>query len=816
MRTLSRDIGFALRQLRKNPGFTSISILALALGIGLSSIIFSVFYNGILYPFPYRDADRLTVISVMDSAHGSRDNRSMFRLDEIAAFRNGNHTLDDVVAYSSWEVPYTHDGISEQLHGCILTSNFNDFWGVPPLLGRSLNEHDAGPDGGPAVLLSYAFWKSHFNANKSIVGTSILLKGESRTIVGVMPKRFALYGADIYVVMPWDRPEPSFAEAVRNNEALFFFATAIRNPNVSLKAVGNDLQNIAVNLASTHRQDYPEHFYVDARPMNDVIVNDFKQTVLLLIAAVGLLLFISSSNVASLLLTHHISRAREIALRSALGASRARIISQLFVESLVLGFAGCLGGCILGLIGLRLLRLSAGLEVPGEADIGMNWPVLLFAVAVSMLTAIVCGLAPALTAVRRDLRGALQTTGVNVNSSRSGARARSALVAGQVALSMLLLVFAGLMLRSLYAMLQFDTGVRTHGVLAAMIQIPDRGYETAEGKRAFFEKLLPRVHAIPGVTHAAVTVGIPMQGGPGTRDITIPGKPHDKFWTTSFELVNEEYFGALGLQLMHGRLFTADDITSAHKFAVINMALAKAYFGGEDPIGHQIKFNELDDLPQCPHNTYFEIVGVVSDFRNFGITNPPMPQAYLPHSLFGFGPRALLVSTSVNPDSIVSDLRKAVAATDSAALLTHADPLDDFMQKTAFMKPRFRLLSFGACAGIGLGLALIGLFGVIAYSVTLQTHDFGIRIALGAPGGNILFLVLRKGLRLVGSGIFVGMVAALLSVRLIKSQLWGVSAFDLPTLLLAPLALLATGMLACYIPARRAMKVDPMVAPRHD
>ena len=311
-------------------------------------------------------------------------------------------------------------------------------------------------------------------------------------------------------------------------------------------------------------------------------------------------------------------------------------------------------------------------------------------------------------------------------------------------------------------------------------------------------------------------VGVPMQGSPGSRDITIPGKPHDKNWTTAFEVVSEEYFGALGLQLMHGRLLTANDIDSGRNFAVVNMALAKAYFGGEDPIGHQIKFNELDDVPRCPHNTYFEIIGVVSDHRNFGINNPVMPQAYLPHTLFGFCERVLLVRTSVNPASVVSDLRHAVAAVDSGALLKHAETLDTFMQKTTFMKPRFRVLSFGVCAGIGLGLALIGLFGVIAYSVTLHTHDFGIRIALGAPGGNILFLVLSKGMRLVGAGIVIGVIAALLSVRLVRSQLWGVSAFDLKTFLLAPLALLATGALACYIPARRATKVDPMVALRHE
>ncbi len=816
MNGLLRDLLYAVRQLRKHPGFTAVSVIALALGIGLSTTIFSIFYNGVLYPFPYRDAPRLTVISVLDTEHGSEGYRAMFSLDQVAAFRQENHTFDDIVAYSGWDVVYSRQGSSEPVHGCVLTPNAMEFWGVPPLLGRGLLERDSQPGASPVAVLSYAYWKSMFNGDRGVLGATMILNGQARTIVGVMPPRFGLYGADLYIPIAWNRPEPSLADAIDSPEPTYFFATGIIKRNVSLQTAAADIQVIAQTLLPLHRRDYPEHFQMSAKPMNEVIVDDFKQTLTLLIAAVVLLLLISSSNVASLLLTHHTARSREIALRAAIGATRGRLIRQLFVESLVLGFVGCVAGCSLAYLGLRVVTLVPGLEVPGEADMSLNWEVLFFGVTVSLLTTLLFGLAPALLAVKKDLRSSLQTTGVNVNATSGGARLRAGLVVGQVALSMLLLVFAGLMMRSFFAVMHFDFGIRTQGLLGAEIHFPPHQYETAESKRAFFDQVLPRISALPGVTHVAIAYGVPMEGGPGSEDVTIPGKPHDKHWTTGFDAVSEEYPGAVGLQLLRGRELSAADVASGSRVAVVNQTLVKSYFGNDDPIGRQIKFNELDTIPQTPHDAYFQIVGVVTDFKNFGLERPVFPQAYFPYTYSGLGNRSLLVRAIVNPTLLVNNIRQILASVDANVLLLHPGTVDDFLEKHEYMKPKFRLVSFGACAAIGLGLALIGLFGVMAYSVTLQTHEFGVRIALGAQAGNILGFVLRKGLLLVGGGILLGLLAAVLSVRILKSQLWGVSAFDLGTFVIAPLALLATGLLASYIPARRATKVDPMVALRHE
>ena len=810
------DCRFGIRQMRKNPGFSVVAIIALALGIGFSTIIFSIFYNGVLHPFPYRDAERLTVIGITDTQHNSERFREMYHLDEVAAFRKQSQTFEDIVAYSGVDLFYLHQGTSEQLNGCVVTPNVMEFWGVAPLLGRGIGEQDAKAGASPVALLSYAFWKSAFHEDKRVLGTTITLNKQDRTIIGVMPRRFGLYGADVYVPLAWNRPEPkSFAEAMDQHDPMFFFATGLVKRNVSRERAAADIQVIAKQLATLHARDYPEHFQMTARPMNEVIVDDFKQTLFLLIAAVVLLLLISSSNVASLLLTHHSARAREIAMRSALGASRGRLIRQLFVESLVLGLAGCLAGCLLAYLGLQVVRLVPGINVPGEADMSLNVPVLIFAVLLSFLTTLLFGLSPTFLAVKKDLRTSLRGAGVNASGSRSGGRIRAGLVVGQVALSMVLLVFAGLMIRSFIAVSNFDPGIRTQGLLHVRVQFPAHQYDSVDSKRAFFEQLLPRICRLPGVTSSAVSIGFPFMGGPRSDEVTIPGKPHDKHWTTNFDAVSEDYFSALGLQLLRGRLLSPTDVFGARRVAVVNSTLVKTFFGDDDPIGHQIKFNVLDEIPDTPHDAYFEIVGVVSDLRSFQ-REPNAPQAYVPYTFSGFGPRSLVVRTVTNPALLANNLRQVVANVDANTVLLRPETLEDQLNKLVYMKPKFRLISFSICAGIGLGLALIGLFGVMIYSVTLQTHELGVRMVLGAHAGNILRLVLGKGLFLVGGGILLGVVTSFLTVRVLQSQLWGVSAFDPWALILAPCALLATGLLACYLPARRATRVDPMIALRYE
>lgn len=812
---LARDFQFALRCLLKDRRFAFLAILALALGIGFSATVFSIFYNGFLYPFPYRDAQRLTVIGIVDTQHGSQGFRDLYHLNEVAAFRKQTQSFEDIVAYGSWDVVYLHEGRPEQVHGCISTPNIMEFWGVPPLLGRGISESDAQPGAPPVVVLSYAYWKSMFHGDKNVLGATMTLNNSPRTVIGVMPRRFGLYGADIYVPINWNRPEPTNDGRPRDDhDPVYFFATGLIKRDVSRQTASTDLQVIAKQLVALYPKDYPEHFQMTARPMNEVIVADFKETLFLLIGAVVLLLFISSSNVASLLLTHYTGRSREIALRAALGASRGRLVRQLFVESVLVGLAGCVSGCFLAYLGLRVIRLVPGVSVPGEADMSLNLPVLVFAVGLSLLTTLLFGLSPALWAVKKDVRSSLQTTGAGVDASRSGVRIRAGLAVGQVALSMVLLVFAGLMMRSFLALVNFDPGMRTQGLLRAEASFPAHGYDSVESKRAFFDQALARISTLPGVTHAAVAFGLPPLGSPRSEDVTIPGKPHDKHWTTGVDAVSEGFFPTVGLQLLSGRLLSASDVSSGRRVAVVSTTLVKSFFGNENPLGQQIKFNVFDEIPQFPRDAYFEIVGVVNDLKSFEPHESPHPQAYVPYTFAGPFNRAILVRTVANPSLLINPLRKVAAEVDRNVVLLQPQTLDEILDKEVYMRPKFRLISFGSCAGVGLGLALIGLFGVMAYSVTLQTHELGIRMAIGAQPGNILSFVLRKGLFLVSCGILLGFLTSFFAVRIVKSQLLAVSPFDPWTLILAPVALLAAGLMACYVPARRATRVDPMTALR--
>jgi len=781
LQSVLSDCRYGIRQLRKNPAFTSVAVLALALGVGFSSIVFSIFYNGILHPFPYRDAERIKVITVV-SDEDPHWRRSGYRLDEVFALRKGNHTFEDVAGTTSWDVLYTKQGVNEPIHGVVVTPNFMDFWGVRPLLGRGF------------------------------------IDNRPRTIIGVMPPRFFLFGADFYTTIAWNRPEPTEEDAMANNLPFFFFASGMLKKGVAPATANADLLAIALNLVPLHKEDkaFPEKFHMETPGFAEAIVGDFTKTMYLLIGSVALLLFISSSNVASLLLVHTSSRVKEIALRSALGASRARLVRQLFVESVILGVIGCVAGVLLAFLGLRTLTIVPGIEVPGEADLGLNWAVVLFAVAISFLTTLLFGLSPAIFAVGRDLRTNLQSAGVNASTAHRGTKVRGALVVAQVAISLILLVFAGLMIHSFVAITHFDPGIKTANMFVAETHLPGHQYDSTESKRAFFSQVLTRISAVPGVLHATTSLGFPVLWGPGSQDVTIPGKAHDKKWRTSFEAVDENYFATLGLPLLRGGGLSSSDVIAAHRVAVVNNTFAQQYFPNDDPIGHSVKLNVLDEIPSTPHDAYFEIVGIVADCRNWGFDRPTAPEVFIPYTFSGFGDRNILVRTVANAGALTHPARQIFNDVDSNAIINRPDTLDSMLESHTFMRPRFRVFSFSACAGIGLGLSLIGLFGVMAYSVTLQTQEFGIRMALGALTGDILALVLRKGLLLVGGGIVLGLGASFFAVRVVKSQLWGVSEFDLRVLLLAPLALLAAGLLACYLPARRATKVDPLVALRYE
>jgi len=665
-----------------------------------------------------------------------------------------------------------------------------------------------------------------------VIGTTIMLNGKDRTIIGVMPPRFQAVGSDVYMPISWTRPEPA-----RNNfewdndDPGYFWATGIIKKGVSFETASADIDVIARQLAKSDHDGFPKKFRVTMRALNDVVLGGMRQTLLLLFAAVGLLLFISCSNVAGLLLARSTARGREIALRAALGAGRWRLVKQLLSESLILAGAGCLLGCVFAYVGLKALLATNLAPLPWEADVSLNRPVLLFVVGVSLLSALLCGMAPALHVVRGDLQRRLAGTGLNIGATFQYNRFRSGLVIGQVALSLLLLTCAGLVARSFYKLVNVDLGVQPKRVFNAEIHFPRGRYTKAEEKTAFFERLLPQLNAIPGVVSSAELIGLPLLMSP-EGDVVVPGKPHQEKWIAKMELCSAGYFKTLGVQLLRGRLLTDDDVTAARKVAVVNEKFAEKFLGGYNPIGQSVKFKVFDELPETPHDAYFEVIGVTRNARSYDFSgdgatpqsaDQTEPEAFVPYSVSGFGNRAIAMKTTVPPVTLVNNVRHILWSLDGDVVLVQPNvaggtgfSLDQMMQGLVYGKQEFAAMSFGACAALGFALAVIGLFSVMTYIVSLKTHDVGIRLALGASRSNILRLMLKRGLTLILTGIAIGLVASLALTRLLASQFRGVSATDPLTLGLVVTAVFGVGVTACVLPARRATRVDPMVTLRYE
>jgi putative ABC transport system permease protein len=830
---LMQDLHFALRIFRKGPGFSAVVVLTLALGIGASTAIFSLVYNGVLYPFPYRSAERLTAINIVSPKEDF--GRGMYHLDEVAAFRQQNHSFEDILAYGLWYITYSHGNDIVMVKAVGATPNAMEFWGMQPLLGRGFTESDAQPTSPPVVLLNYLYWKREFHGEETVLGRTMVLNGKARTVIGVMPPRFQYVGADMYLPISWTRPEPAHGRFEFDvDDPLYFWATGILKADVSLETAAADIDVVARQLATIHPDDYPKEFRVQTQKLNDVILGDFKKTLFLLVAAVSLLLFISTSNVAGLRLAQASARTKEIALRAAVGATRFRIVQQLLSESLVLGAAGCITGCALAYAGLKLIALAPlASMVPVEASITLNRPVLFFAVGISFLATLLCGLAPALHAARGGPRQGLASTGVNVNSTFQYKRFRSGLVVGQVVLSLILLTFAGLVAKRYWALTHIDLGIKPEQVFAATIQFPKGRYETASDQTVFFDRLLPAISAIPGVASATEMLGFPPPLHFTLRsDVTIPGKPHSEVWPTSLELCSEGYFRTFNIHLLRGRLLDAADISAARHVIVVNETLAHKYFEGEDAIGRQIKFNDLDQYPQSPRDAYFEIVGIVSDSSSahfdegvLTLDSPKSarPESFAPVSVSGFGVRTVAVQTQLPPARLTESIRKILWSADHDAVLVApvfggatSFSLADIIDNLVYGKPRFTAIAFSACASLGFALALVGLFSVMTYIVSLQTHDLGVRIALGAPRAAVLKLILKRGMLLIFIGIAIGSLASIALARVLASQVRGVSGTDPTPLALVVVLVTLAGLAACLLPSFRAASVEPTVALRYE
>src|SRR5712671_3323551 len=801
--TLSRDIRFALRNLRKSPSFAIIAAITLALGIGASTAIFSVIENVLMEPFPYTDPARIVSVQIHDAERNEPGGRPVFTGPEFLDYAEQNHVFDRVIANAGLDVLYRSGEGAERFDGNLIPPGTFEFLGMPALLGRVAQPADYEPAAPPVFVMRYKTWVNRFSADPKLINKTFVLNGTQRTLIGIMPPRFALGDADMWIPQ---RPSRS-APQERNGFPIYWFLLAHLKPGVSIRQAESDLTVVAKNLSTVYPKDYPKKFSVHVETLTDLVVGRFRTTLYIVLGAVGLLLLIGCGNVANLLLARATTREKEFAIRSAHGAGRWRIVRQLLVESLLLAASGALLGIFIAWGGLKaLVTLIPKQIVPAEAVIRLNVPVLLFTLAVAALTAIVFGLAPALQVVRRDLNDRLRDTGKGTSGGSAHSHLRNAVVVLEVAVSLTLLVGAGLLMRSFVALREVHLGLKPDHIFHARLPLPEDRYKTSDQLSGFFRPLLNRVKTLPGVLAATETSTLPPYGGIPT-DIEIPGKVHSEKWNALFQLCSEGYFPVLKIEFIDGRVFTEAEVEGKRKLAIVNQTFVHKYLAKENPLGQRVHIAQLEQFPDKLADPWFEIIAVVADVKNNGLQDPVQPEIWVPYTMTGSGARGLLVRTGPEPMTMMNAIRHEIWATDSNVALTFTGTLESFIASFSYAGPRFGFLLMSVFGAIGLVLVTIGVYSVLAYTTARRTHEIGIRMALGAEKGDVLGLVIRMGLGLVGGGIILGVIAR---------QLWGVSAYDPITLTSVAALLLITGIVACWVPARRASRVDPLIALRYE
>jgi putative ABC transport system permease protein len=808
-----QDFRYGLRGLRQQPGFAGLAIVALALGIGATTTIFSVIENVLLDPFPYADANRIVSIVIHDQAGPGNDGRSWFPVPEFLDYQEQNHVFEEVIGGGNQDVLYTSGPGTERFEGSYVTANTFQFLGVPALIGRTILPEDAKP-GAPAVfVLDYRVWQNRFNGDPKILGQSFVLNGSPMTLVGVMPPRFTKGGADLWYAFALDRVENKPGIPGRTELAL----QARLKRGVSVREAEADIGVIAQRLAKEYPKYYPKQFSVHIETWIDSLVGHFKKTLYTLAAAVGLLLLIACSNVANMLLARATAREKEMAIRASMGATRWRLIRQLLAESFLLALGGAVLGCGFAYAGIKLIvAFIPDGAIPHEAVISLNVPALLFSLGIAALTALIFGLVPALQTARRDIVEPLKAAGKGISGGFRKGRLRNALVVIEVALSLVLLAGAGLLMRSFMALQEVELGLNPHHILVARLPLPRGQYKTVAQIQGFFQPLLERLKALPGVVAATETSTLPPYGGiPSQFDIT--GKPHSDHWEGMYQLVSEGYLPTLGIKLVRGRSLSDVDVHTARKVMMINQTLVSKYFGKDDPLGQLVRIRQLEEVPDPPvKDAVFEVIGVVADVKNSGVQDPVRPEMFIPYTITGSFERGILVRTAQDPLLMLNVVRNEIWSVDHNVALTLTGSLDDYLKRWTYSEPLFSLILLGVFASVGLVLVGVGIYSVIGYTVSMQTQEIGLRMALGAGRGDVLGMVLRMGLRLVLLGVAIGLAVSFGVTRILASQLWGTSPRDPLTLAGVVTVIMIAGAAACYFPARRATRVDPIVALRYE
>ncbi|HEX3438664.1 MAG TPA: ABC transporter permease [Pseudacidobacterium sp.] len=798
---------YALRQLRKNLGFTFTAVLTLAIGIGTTTAIFSLVYAVLLRPLPFPQQDRLVSINQQDHSLPGVISEPLSYPDYFD-WRAQNHTFSGIASYRGGNVSLFRNGESQQLESQVVSTNFFQVLGVSPMLGRDFRWEEEKP-GNHAVMLSYEFWRSAFGSERDIVGRSIRLGDNDYTVTGVMPKGFQFPfqtpAPEVWISIATDADGKDPRTSQRGNDNLAIIGRL--KPGVSLQQAKADLTVVAGHLA----RQYPDTnmWYTSAliEPELDHIIGDTKPALRVLFAAVVLVLLIACANVAGLLLARCSQRSAEFALRSAIGASRAEIILQMLSESVILSLCGGIAGIALAGGMLKALLNLLPVQIPRISEVTINGGVLAFAVAVSVITGILFGLLPAWRISQTEPSSVLRESAHNLSSGRARHSLQSSLVIAQTAIGLVLLVASGLLIRSFIRVLHVDPGFDAKHVMTARLGVSFNRYNHDQHYQ-FYEQVVEKLSTLPGVQSVSAVWLLPFSNSYAGVSFAIDGKPVAKGDEPSeaTNIVMPGYFETMRIPLYSGRTFTQQDGLKGAPVIIINQAFAKKYLPGENPIGKHIRSDLGDDVFNSPMR---EVVGVVGNTKHKGITADAEPMYYLPYAQAVVTNPFLTIRSATDPATLANAIRSIVSQMDTNVPVYQVSPLADYVSKSA-AQPRFQTFLLTCFAGIALLLSAIGLYGLLSYIVVQRTFEIGLRMAIGAQRSDVLQMVLRRGLRLAIIGVAAGLAASAILTRFLTHMLYGVKPLDFITFTSVSLVLLAASALASFAPAWRASRLDPM------
>jgi predicted permease len=807
-----QDIRYALRTLRKQPIFAFVAVLTLTLGIGANTAIFSLVYQILLRPLPYPDAERLVFVWNTYPLMGLP--QASVSIPDYLDRRTQAPALEDAALFTMRSLNLAQEGRPEQLRGLAVTPSFFSTLGRQPFLGRAFTDQDAKTGADKFTILTYGLWNSRFAADRSLVGRDIRLNGEAYRVVGVLPADFELPSREIAVLVPFSFTAQQMSDQGRGNE--FSSMIGRLRPGATIEQVNAQMKTIV-----SRNLDRLPQFQAFARtsgfggyavPMREELVGDVRAPLYVLQAGVVLVLLIACANVANLLMMRATGRIRELAIRTALGAGRSRLVKQMLTEGVVLSLFGGIAGLALGLAGVRALIALSSRQLPGAVSASLHGPVLLFTIGLALVTGLVFGLVPALSAMRGTAAAMLKDDSTRGSAGRSTGVTRSALVVAETALALILLAGAGLLIKSFAQLQDVDPGFSTENVLTAQISLPASRYSDPTARGAFWARLVEKSRALPGVTVVGLTSNVPFNGSVSSGSYSIVGhtpgpseaRPHGRQ-----EIVGGDYFRAMRIPLIAGRVFDDRDTADAPPVVIIDEYLVKRYFADRDPLGQQIRRGG----PTAPPIT---VVGVVGTINSIDLGEPVMKERlYYPVSQARQPSMGLVLKTELDPVALVAQVRAAVQSIDPEQPIAEPRTMDQWVTRSLENRrtPAMLLALFGAVA---LVLSAIGIYGVLAFAVVQRVREFGIRQALGADRRSILSLVLKQGLLTVGIGILLGLGGSFWATRYLQRLLVGVGSHD-PAVFTGVVALLFTiAAAACYIPARRATRIDPIVALRED